>query len=488
MNIVIIDDVAQDEFIRALKKLNHNPVHFYSADTAYLHILTERYTIDLVFIDEELDKSTSKIYQSGTELGRAILKEITYIPLVMYTGTAYNPENNVDIVAVEHFSYIVEKGDFGKDREEHIKKIINLEGVKGKWMQKETLVLQLIKKHLTNLSAPKYNKYVKELIKKAKVNWKNDSLLIELAGTNYALDELLFTPIKGKRSITTHIEYIIKSSKRNYDFKGDWIVPTKGIKEQLDLYWALPIDKYEKVTNDIDRIAFDYLLNVLYIKNKMEDKMYDNSNLELNINNRKVCVTNGCHKVSANGDDNRFLHFKYKLIGRRVTYGYSKYIGFSDLCLFEKKHLAALMQKGNTNTEKTKKTGKQNTTKEITNPTIFSTNLGLFANLSNPNEFIMDENKVMFEEDQWLLNYANCANGVRKFLDEFTSEVIAGLNLNFIQEEFTDLSDFLIYYSGLRSKCSVEMKQNLNINIEHYLSDNIQQPTIDLLNSFLTNT
>lgn len=488
MNIVIIDDVAQDEFTRALKRLKHNPKHFYSADEAYLHILTERYTIDLVFIDEELDKSTSKIYQSGTELGRAILKEITYIPLVMYTGTAYNPENNVDIVAVEHFSYIVEKGDFGKDREEHIKKIINLEGVKGKWIQKEKLVLQLIKKHLTNLSTPKYNKYAEELIKKTKINWKNDSLLMQLEGTNYALDDLLYTQKKDKKSIITHIEYIIKSSKRDYNFKGDWIVPTKGIKEQLDLYWALPIDEYEKITNEIDRLAFDYLLNILHIKNKMEDPKYDGIELELNKNNRKICVTNGCHKIAASGDDNRFLHFKYKLIGRRVTYGYSQHIGFSDLSLFEKKHLAALMQKGNTNTEKTKKTGKPNKSTQITNPGVFSTHLSLFTNLSNPDDFIMDENKVMFEEAQWIQNYANNVIDVRKFLDDFELHIINSIDAQFMPDEFSDFSEFLHFYRQFYNRCQPSIQNQLNENINNYLQNFIPQPGINLIKRLLTNT
>ena len=392
-------------------------------ENAYNHLIdgSNKFKYDLIVVDHKFpDKYQSGRFVNGRNeqekdngTGAFLCGELSKndlpTPIVLFTATGKDPDNIRKVLGDYGICYFFDKLEFNNDA---IIKTTTLPGFKRIWTIRQHEIEKELKVYFRNLSDKQLKAFEDECKKGLNADWKKQELSIELEGGNYMALELLSDPfsVVDVSFVNDKIEAFIARYKRHYKFFGKKM-DTEHVYTFLKNY--LEASNYENKLQEINIQALNYMLNVLHIREKMEDIGYNGGvEFQLNIKNRTLKGAIECNSEA---------RFYEKLILRRVALGFQILVGFESANFFTKKTLAALMRHGTTTTLVKLRDKQKNKEEEISTTHTFGTGLGL--NVENSTGyFITSDNCILKEELDWIQNFGKAAIEIREYLNTISTD------------------------------------------------------------------
>lgn len=459
MRIYIVDDDAESKssvhkrnfetIIRNLHLHGHSVTCEAYLEKAYNHLISHsnKFRYDLILVDHlfpnhfqsgRFVNSKSDIDNgTGAFLCGELSKKELLTPIVLFTATGKDPDNIRKVLGDYGICYFFDKDEFNNSA---IIKTTTLPGFKRIQEIRQNRIEKALKVFFKNLSDKQLKAFEDECKKGLTADWTRPELFIELEGGNYTALELLTDPSStlDLNSTNDKIKAFIAKYKRRYKFHGENF-DTEHVYVFLKNY--LEASNYDNKSREINIRALNYMLDVLHVRDKMEDNEYGGSEIfQLNTENRKLRAASAC---------NSEVRFHEKLVLRRVALGFESLVGFENVNFFNKKVLAALLRDGTTNTVQDPRDKKKEKSEIKTTP-IFGTALGLGVDYSSKC-FITSDYTVLKEELDWIQGFGKAAIEMRKYLNALSSDSEMAKTPK-IKIDFSDFYSFQDYLLKLKGK------------------------------------
>ncbi len=499
MNILIIDDEPEkvENIVDRLNILGHS-VSVEKPNTGFAILMNSanRFRYNLVLLDY-LFKTDNEQFESGAMFCKELSKHDIPIPIILHTGTGDNFNIAREVLGDYGICYFYGKSEFSSETKSKILHIVSLPGFRRIWAIRQYEIRNDLKVFFRNTTTL-YSLFWDEINKGKDANWESPTFNVNLHEGEYSLLELFCKPDESPDmlKISNELREVLNGISRGIKFTGEWNDKLKINKEGITTivksailneyrnYCSLPLSDYEKKKKTINQKAFNYLINVLIIRDEIN--LNDESFKSLNHNNSSIRVTESCDSKSGT---TRFIH---KMIGRRVVFAMQvvtnefKFINNeNNEMTFRKNHLAALLRDGNTKNES-----------EFRSATVFSTHLGLEVDDSSKSRhgkemcFLLENERngdkyIMEEEEEWLKKYVNAALFFKKFIIEQYTFYERKFNTNLpMPNDLSDFKDFINQLCIIKSAKLEQFKKELMKKIKESKNQNYENVYLD----FFVNT
>lgn len=455
--ILIIDDDDRgiSTLIKAIKRLINTEVVFMLPNNALTFIRDNSWFIDWVLIDEVFRPEQSKIFSTGTALGRQIIKEFDFIPLVMYTAKKYDMDTCLEILARVGFSYFLNKNEITKETtselpdgkvvlvsarerlKRYLDEIYSLPSYISKKELRAIRKEKVVKAELLRLKGTPQVTMFREALK----NYNElEKFNFTIDGKNIPLKEFLYGwievgPVSGE---------LLAKTIKNANVTPDIFKFTNERWQQLfEEYRA--IDNYEIEKADIDRQSMNFLIELLYIDLKIPQA--PNKLQEMKTRLPLVEKT-----IGKQGDDR--VKFKSKMIARRVFVASNDLLDEIDL-----EQLISLIKDGESRSEikrlKVTKEGTKNPGRRI-QPYPFPISLDLHV---QKGKIASDEQLLLPEEADFFEMASACGRECRDMIYDLLGDTKSVVNLTLLINHLkhfksSDIEEYNKKVLQLRDFCS----------------------------------
>jgi hypothetical protein len=321
--ILIVDD--QYEGFESLKKqierLQPEPVIFKHPDEVMPFLADHAMDVHWMMIDQVFDRC---VYEKGMDLGRDIVNNYEYLPLVMYTANDYETPTAVEALARVGFSYFFDKNEIAKDDvkedkqgnvsmitaeqmlKRHLDDIGTLPGFRQKAMLRAVRKERIIADRLSELNEQEINRLTKELNDPSGLS----KYLFKFSDQEISMEELF----KGWRDAKA-----LSDQQLADEIRKSKILPTRFCFQEetwqrlFEEYQAAPAYPQKKWKRDME--ALDVLLELMAHDKKAE--LQQSPIFHIKSNPEHLNVNFGNKKTSEE------LIFASKMVARRVMVAYT---------------------------------------------------------------------------------------------------------------------------------------------------------------------
>lgn len=441
--------------------------------------ITNRFRYDLVLVDYHYTNSDEYGIVNGSEFCQKLVQYNLCTPLVLFTEIGNDFLVAREVLGDHGICYFFSKDDFRGDLKGNLAHISKLPGFKRLFSIRNYEIEDGLKKFFRDVSMPLYLQFMEEAKKEKNPNWTDPTFNVILNQGYYSLPELLgeIDAAPDISKISKFIYEILQGVKRIVKFTGEWndkyqyrkdgeiIFKESAILREYKKYQTLSAENYKKKRQEIDHKALDYLINVLIVRERINNHKKNDSELDsaLSAKNAVIRVTESC---ASKYPTTRFM---FKMIGRRVVFGMQKITdNFSFIDnkrseeSFRKVYLAALLRDGNAE----KAFG--------FNPaTVFSTQLGLEVDDSSKGRhgkemcFLLEDEGngdkyIMDEEEEWVAKYAETAIYFKKFIeDQYDRYEKTMPTLLATPVDLSDFRNYIANRSNLKSQFYEDYRKEL---------------------------
>ena len=402
MKIVYVDDLGVENTKQMLEMDGHAVYDFLSADEAYDFIVENQWTIDLVLIDEKLNHTTSKKYQSGLALGKAITNFSKILPMVMITGGDFKIETSVRAFTQSGFSHFIKKPLFEKKPEGYLVEICDLDAVKTKWALRSQYKENLILDYFNSILDDERNNLI-EKCQLDEYDWRSHVINVVDGGALY-LSTFFEEVTSSDSTIRNKVSDYLDMTNIEFEMNG-W-----NQQNWINVYWKKYVrgKDYKKMVDIINFEAFNILTEIRYLVKNISPSHQVNL-CKIKVQNVKQYIGNGYSNNAI-----LFEVFIQKMICRRVLIGFSECIFDYNGSDYSYAEVCKLLRYGHLLT----------TTKDIVKDYI-PTKLGLSR---EGDKIVVLPHTTFREERDWLNTYKEAGLEIREILDSFETESLCDLN------------------------------------------------------------